>query len=56
MLDKGNQYFDKALQTLQRIRETQSEAIGIASEWIKTSLEAGGVLHVFGSGHRFIGP
>ena len=51
MLDKGNQYFDKALQTPRRIRETQSEAIGTASEWIKVSLKAGGVLHVFGSGH-----
>ncbi|MDK2980987.1 MAG: hypothetical protein PWQ55_1334 [Chloroflexota bacterium] len=51
MLDKGNQYFDKALQTLQHIRETQAAAIETASEWIKTSLEGGGVLHVFGSGH-----
>jgi uncharacterized phosphosugar-binding protein len=51
MLDKGNVYLDKALQTIQRIRETQSQAIETAADWIKQSLEEGGVLHVFGSGH-----
>ncbi len=51
MLTKGNEYFEKALGTIRKVQKTQVEALDAAAEWIKDSLEEGGVLHVFGSGH-----
>jgi uncharacterized phosphosugar-binding protein len=51
MLTKGNDFIDRGLQVLQQIRETQSQAIETAADWIKDSIEKGGVWHVFGSGH-----
>ncbi len=51
MLTKGNEFIDRGIQVLQQIRETQSVAIETAAEWIKDSIEKGGVWHVFGSGH-----
>jgi uncharacterized phosphosugar-binding protein len=51
MLTKANTYFDKAVAVIEKIRSTQSQNLETASEWIKTSLENGSVLHVFGSGH-----
>ena len=51
MLTAGNAYFEKAIATILRVQETQAEALEKASEWIKDSLEKGGVWHVFGSGH-----
>lgn len=51
MLTAGNAYFEKAIATIIKVQESQSEALDKASEWIKDSLEKGGVLHVFGSGH-----
>ena len=51
MLTKGNEYFERGLQIIQKIRDTQSGAIETAADWIKDSLEKDGVWHVFGSGH-----
>lgn len=51
MLTKGNEFIDRGLQVLEQIRTTQAQAIETAAEWIKDSLEKGGVWHVFGSGH-----
>jgi uncharacterized phosphosugar-binding protein len=51
MLTAGITYFEKAIATILKVQETQAEALAKASEWIKDSLEKGGVLHVFGSGH-----
>ena len=51
MLTKGNDYFERGLQVIQKIRDTQSGAIETAADWIKDSLEKDGVWHVFGSGH-----
>lgn len=51
MLTAGNTYFEKAIATIQKVQATQAEALDQASEWIKNSMEKGGILHVFGSGH-----
>lgn len=49
-------YFDIAQDVLQRIRETQADAILEATALVAESLMAGGVWHVFGTGHsHFIG-
>ncbi len=55
MLTAGNAYFEKAIATILKVQQTQAEALDKASEWIKNSLEKGGVLHVFGSGHNALG-
>lgn len=51
MLEKGKIYFENAIQTLQVALKTQEPQIEKAAEWIKASIEADGVLHIFGSGH-----
>lgn len=48
---KGEDYFDKIIAELQRIRETQSEAIREAAAMIADSIAAGGLLHAFGTSH-----
>lgn len=49
-------YFDVAQALLQRVRETQADAISEATALVAESLMAGGVWHVFGTGHsHFIG-
>jgi len=44
-------YYEVALTVLERIEKTQGEVLDRAAEAIFASLKAGGVLHVFGSGH-----
>jgi uncharacterized phosphosugar-binding protein len=51
MLKAATIYMQQLHEALQRVLDTQSEAIDQASSWIAESLQAGGVLHVFGSGH-----
>lgn len=51
MLTAGNVFFENAVATIRKVQATQAEALDKASEWIKDSMEKGGVLHVFGSGH-----
>lgn len=50
------EFFDVARELLKRVAETQAEAIAKATELVEASLLAGGVWHVFGTGHsHFIG-
>ncbi len=51
MLTKGNEYIERGFKLLQQIRDTQAQSIETAADWIKDSIEGGGVWHVFGSGH-----
>lgn len=44
-------FFDVARDILNRVAETQSEAIGRAAELVSGSLLQGGVWHLFGTGH-----
>ncbi len=54
MLTAGKTYFQTAIKTLSTVMETQAAALDQAAEWITTSIAAGGVLHVFGSGHSHV--
>lgn len=51
MLDYAKQYLQTAAAALERILATQAEAMDTAAGWAAESILAGGVLHVFGSGH-----
>lgn len=51
MLTAGKAYFQKAIETIEKVMETQAEALDQAAGWIADSIKSGGVLHVFGSGH-----
>lgn len=44
-------YYEAIVRVLGEIQRTQSETIDKAADLIFASLEAGGVIHVFGSGH-----
>jgi uncharacterized phosphosugar-binding protein len=44
-------YLDEVIGQLERIRDEQDEGIGIAAGRCADSVEAGGLVHVFGSGH-----
>jgi len=50
----ANDYLNNAQQLLKRIQESQLDTILEAAAWISDSLLAGGILHVFGSGHSYI--
>ncbi len=47
----ANDYLNNAQRLLQRIQETQLDAITKTASWITDSLIAGGIFHLFGSGH-----
>lgn len=47
-------YMDGAQAILERIRTTQIEAIGAAAEICANSIAAGGLVHLFGTGHSRI--
>lgn len=47
-------YLDAVQQVLQRIRETQLEPIAAAAELCADSIAAGGLVHLFGTGHSRI--
>ena len=50
------EFFEVAREVLGRVEATQAEAIAQATELVASSLLAGGVWHVFGTGHsHFIG-
>ncbi len=51
MLTAGITYFHKAVETIEKVMETQAEALDQAADWISESIKGEGVLHVFGSGH-----
>lgn len=44
-------FFNVAVETLQRVQDTQAEAIARATDLVAQSLMEGGVWHVFGTGH-----
>ncbi len=50
------EFFDVALRILRKVEATQAAAIGLATDAVAESLMAGGVWHLFGTGHsHFIG-
>lgn len=51
---KGKDYLDTTITKLQRVKETQLEAIQEAADMIADCIAAGGLLHVFGCGHSQI--
>jgi uncharacterized phosphosugar-binding protein len=51
MLTTGKVYFQKAIETIETVMDTQEGVLDQAAEWITASIKEGGVLHVFGSGH-----
>ncbi|HEY47857.1 MAG: hypothetical protein AMJ88_11915 [Anaerolineae bacterium SM23_ 63] len=54
MLTAANTFYQKVIETIEDVSQTQSDQIETASQWITESIKAGGVLHVFGSGHSHI--
>jgi uncharacterized phosphosugar-binding protein len=54
MTSLASEYFDRAVEILSRLRETQLEPIARAAEWCAASILAGRLVHVFGSGHSRI--
>ncbi len=50
----ANNYLSNTQQLLSKIQESQLDTILEAAAWISDSLLAGGILHVFGSGHSYI--
>ncbi len=49
--DGGERYFDLVIDLLLRLRESQRAAIAAAADAVAASLRAGGVVHLFGTGH-----
>jgi len=50
-----NEVFAKALELIERLKETQGENILAAAECIADTMQAGGILQAFGSGHSQAG-
>jgi len=50
----ADQYFEAISRVLKKIRKTQSEKIKKAAQVMAESIEHGGVVHMFGSGHSVI--
>jgi len=49
-----NQYMQKIDKLLKQVTQDEAETMTKAAENIATALQAGGVLHLFGSGHSHI--
>lgn len=47
----SERYFDAVTQLIFRLRETQGEAIAAAAQAVAERLAAGGIIHLFGTGH-----
>ena len=47
-------WFDAAADNLDRLRQTQADAIETASQWCADAIAAGGLVHCFGTGHSRI--
>lgn len=54
MLTVAREFYQKVIETIEDVGQTQSDEIETASQWIAESIKAGGVLHIFGSGHSHI--
>src|SRR5262249_31058746 len=50
-LAAGIQYFDKTIQLLQQLRQSEPENISRAAEICADSIAAGGLVFLFGNGH-----
>ncbi|HEY8414973.1 MAG TPA: SIS domain-containing protein [Thermaerobacter sp.] len=50
----AGRYAEEAIRLLQRIREEQMPVIDRAAEVIARSMAAGGILHIFGTGHSHL--
>ncbi|MGF1733819.1 sugar isomerase domain-containing protein [Photobacterium satsumensis] len=46
-----NQYFDKVISILNKIKESQCDEIKQASNTLANTVEKGGIIHIFGTGH-----
>jgi uncharacterized phosphosugar-binding protein len=51
MFSMGKAYFQMAIQTIEKVMETQFDVLDQAAEWITESIKHDGVLHLFGAGH-----
>lgn len=51
MFNAGITYFRTAIQTIEKVMDTQAETLDLAAAWITDSIEKDGVLHLFGAGH-----
>ena len=47
----ANDYFDKAQELVGALREREAEHIATAAGWCADTIVAGGIVHLFGSGH-----
>ncbi|HYM83007.1 MAG TPA: SIS domain-containing protein, partial [Candidatus Dormibacteraeota bacterium] len=47
-------WVEAAIELLERLAETQAEAIDTASEWCAEAIASGGLVHLFGTGHSRI--
>jgi uncharacterized phosphosugar-binding protein len=54
MNDYNGVWLEKALRSLHRLGETQSDAIATAAEWSADAIASDGLVHLFGSGHSRI--
>ncbi len=51
----GLEFFDKAKEVMGKLEETQAENIHAAALLISESIQKGGILQAFGSGHSYAG-
>ena len=51
----GLEFFDKAKEVMVKLEETQAENIHAAALLISESIQKGGILQAFGSGHSYAG-
>ena len=51
----GLEFFDKAKEVMVKLEETQAENIHAAALLISKSIQKGGILQAFGSGHSYAG-
>lgn len=47
----AGQWTRLAVELMLRVQETQGKAIALAAQWCAEAIEAGGLVHMFGSGH-----
>jgi uncharacterized phosphosugar-binding protein len=50
-INASHLYFEKVISIFKKVRDTQSDAMEMAADWIAELFKDDGVLHVFGTGH-----
>ncbi len=50
-MDGPQRYFDLVIDLLRRLRDSQRDAVAAAADAVAATLAAGGVIHLFGTGH-----